>query len=56
MKVLGKKSKKGSLDVKLVNLINDKEFVEGNNLIPELLRNDEEASTQVGGDTKEIKV
>ena len=56
VRVPGKKSKKGSLDVKLVNLINDKENVDGNNLIPELLKNDEEVSTHVGGDTEEIKV
>ena len=38
----GKKGTNGGLDSKIVDLINDKENLDGNFLTPELLRSDED--------------
>ena len=47
--VIGKKSLKGGLDSKIVNLISDRETLDGNCLIcPKLLKNDKGPRVPVG--------
>ena len=46
--VQGKKGAKGGFHSKIVDLINDKENLDGNFLTPERSRNDEDTRGQVG--------